>query len=149
MSSARKPLAAGDKVPDVRLPRLDGGERFLFSGSPVLLAFFKISCPTCQFTLPFLDRLHPNLAICAISQNDAAATREFQQRFKLTLPFLLDPEADDFPASNAFGITVVPTMFTVGPDGRIGRVIEGWDRKEMDQLGALREGDNVPALKAG
>jgi len=148
MARARKTLAAGDKVPDLRLPRLEGGEQSLLAHTPALLAFFKISCPICQFTLPFVERLHPNLRIYGISQDDAGDTREFNEAFHLTFPTLLDPE-DDFPASNAFGITHVPTMFLIQPDGRIGRVIEGWNKNEMEQLGALRETDNVPAWKAG
>src|SRR3954471_14499904 len=148
MARARKPLAAGDKVPDLRLPRLEGGEQSLLADTPVLLAFFKISCPTCQFTLPYVERLHPNLRIYGISQDNADDTREINHTFNLTFPTLLDPE-DEFPASNAFGITHVPTMFLIEPDGRIGRVIDGWNKKEMEQLGAVRETDNVPVWKPG
>jgi peroxiredoxin len=149
MARPRKPLAIGDKVPDLRLPRLEGGDQPLVSNAPVLLAFFKISCPVCQFTLPYVERLRPNLHVVGISQNDAADTREFNEAFHLTLPTLLDREDDDFPASNAFGITHVPTLFLIEPDGRIARVIDGWNKKEMEQLGAIRDTDNVPVWKAG
>jgi len=149
MARTRKPLAAGDKVPDLHLPRLEGGDQSLLSGTPRVLAFFKISCPTCQFTLPFLDRLHPHVRIYGISQNDATDTREFNDAFNLTFPTLLDPEDDDFPASNTFGITHVPTIFLIEPDGTIGRVIDGWNKREMEQLGAVRATDDVPVWKAG
>ena len=148
---AHKQLAPGDAVPDVRLRWLDGGEQSLGALSvdgPILLTFFKISCPVCQFALPFLQRLHGVQRIIGISQNDEEDTREFNRSFGLTFPMLLDPE-DDFPASNAFGITHVPTTFVIERGGRIGHVIEGWNRTEMDALGALREGDNVPVWKAG
>jgi len=148
MGRSRKPLAVGDRVPELRLPRLEGGEQSLLADAPALLVFFKISCPVCHFTLPFLERLHPNLRIYGISQDDDADTREFNQTFNLTFPTLLDPE-DDFPASNAFGITHVPTLFLIRPDGRIGQVIEGWDKKQMEQLGALRETDDVPVWRPG
>ena len=54
-------LATGTKAPDFDLKTLDG-KRFslgeeLASG-PVVLAFFKVSCPTCQYAFPFLERLH-------------------------------------------------------------------------------------------
>jgi peroxiredoxin len=148
---AHKQLAPGDFVPEVRLRWLDGGEQSLAALSadgPVLVTFFKISCPVCQLALPFLQRLHGVQRIIGISQNDAEDTREFNRSFGLTFPMLLDPE-DDFPASNAFGITYVPTTFVIEQGGRIGQVMEGWNRQEMDALGALREGDNVPAWKAG
>ena len=46
-------------------------------------------------------------------------------------------------------------MFLVEPDGAISRVVEGWNRIDMEGLGAeagiglFREGENVPAWKAG
>ena len=108
-------------------------------------------------TLPFLERLHASgaLAICGISQNDAGDTREFNTYFGVTFPTLLDSEDDGFPASNAYGISSVPTMFLVEPEGAIARVMEGWSRMDMEALGAaagialFRAEDNVPAWKAG
>jgi peroxiredoxin len=151
MRAHHRQLGPGDIVPDLRLPGLDGGEQSLLAlaaDGPVLLAFFKISCPTCQFALPFLERLHGRQSIIGVSQDAAEDTREFNQYYGLTFPMLLDPE-DDFPASNAFGIMHVPTMFLIEPGGRIGHVIEGWNKKEMAALGALHPADNVPAWKAG
>ena len=127
---------------------LGGGEVSLREAGPVLLAFFKISCPVCQFTLPFLNRICPERKVLGVSQNTERDTRHFVEHFGVEYPVLLDPE-DAFPASNAFGITNVPTTFLCGADGRVEQVIEGWNKKDMDALGALREGDNVPAWKAG
>ena len=155
---AGKMLGVGDIAPDFRLARVGGGEESLIAAAPVLVAFFKISCPVCQLTLPFLERLHGMSAqaddlhrphIYGISQNEEDETREFNEYYGLTFPTLLDREEEDFPASNAFGITHVPTMFRIEPGGRIAQVIEGWNRKEMEQLGAVRTTDNVPAWKAG
>lgn len=134
----------------------------ILAGGPALLVFFKISCPVCQMTLPFLERIHeagngaaPGLAIYGISQNDAEDTREFMREFGVRFPMLLDREEDDFPASNAYCVSSVPTSFLVEPDGAIARVIEGWQKAEIERLGTLagvavlRAGDNVPAWKAG
>ncbi len=143
-----KLLDSGAAVPDLRLPKIGGGEESL-RGGRLLIAFFKISCPVCQFTLPYLNHVQPGLPVWGISQNDEADTRDFAGHFGLSFPILLDPEDDDFPASNAFGITHVPTLFVLEPGGRIGQVIEGWNRTEMIALGAVGEGDNVPAWKAG
>jgi peroxiredoxin len=162
MASRRQPrlLDPGSPAPDFRLKGLDGGESTLAEWTVrgrVLLAFFKVTCPVCQMTLPFLERIHlsGNLAVCAISQNDAADTREFNQYFGVALPTLLDSEEEDYPASNAYGISSVPTLFLVEPDGAISRVIEGWAKMDMESLGELagmalfRAEDNVPAWKAG
>lgn len=123
----------------------------------MLLAFFKITCPVCQFTFPYLERLQQagSLPVFGVSQNDAEDTAEFNREFKLTMPMLLDLEEDGFPASNAFGISNVPTLFVVAADGTIERVVEGWSKQDMEGLGRLagttvfRPGDNVPAWKAG
>ena len=162
MAAGKQPklLDAGSHVPDVRLKLLSGGAatlREIAARGPVLLAFFKISCPVCQLTFPFLERLHAagTLAVYGISQNDARDTREFNEDFGVTFPILLDHEAGGFPASNAFGISSVPTLFLVEPGGAISHVIEGWRKKEMEFLAAkagapvFRQGDNVPEWKAG
>jgi len=144
----KKILTAGTTAPEIKGLQADG---------PVLVVFFKITCPVCQLTLPYLNRVHRagTLPVYGISQNDDAGTREFNQEFGIEFLVLLDSEDDDFPASNAYGISSVPSMFLIEPDGKIGRVIEGWNRKEMEWLGArtaatvIRQGDNVPEWKAG
>jgi len=155
----RNLLQAGARAPDFRLSRLDGGEsgiHELISSGEALLALFNVTCPVCQLTFPFLERLHKQgaLRIYGISQNDTEDTREFNREFGVTFPTLLDPE-DDFPASNAFGISSVPTLFLVQPDATIARVTEGWSRREIEWLGekygatVLRPGDRVPEWKPG
>jgi peroxiredoxin len=160
-SRRQRPLLdPGAPAPGFRLSRLEGGEATLaeiVARGRVLLVFFKVTCPVCQMTLPFLERMHASstLAICAISQNDARDTREFNRSFGVTIPTLLDSEDEDFPASNAYGIASVPTMFLVEEDGEISRVTEGWGKLDMEALGTaagialFRADDDVPAWKAG
>jgi peroxiredoxin len=156
----RKLIEPGSRAPDFRLLRLDGAEvrlHELLANGPVLLAFFKITCPVCQLTFPFLERLHAagTLPIYGISQNDAGDTREFNREFGVTFPTLLDSEESGFAAGNDYGISSVPTLFLVGPDGAVSHVIEGWNKKDIawlgDQAGVnpFRPGDNVPEWKAG
>jgi len=160
LAKQRRLLAAGAHVSDFRLPLLDGGEatlRNLIANGPALLAFFKVSCPVCQMTLPFLERirLSGSLPVYGVSQNDARDTREFHRRFSLSLPSLLDSEEAGFVVSNAFGISSVPTLFLIETDGSIARVVEGWSRSDVEHLGELAgvkpflPTDSVPAWKAG
>jgi peroxiredoxin len=153
-------LQPGARAPEFRLARLGGGEASLHDllpNAPFLLAFFKISCPVCQMTFPYLDRIHSpgRLPIYGVSQNDEDDTRYFNDEFRITLPMLLDREENDFAISNAFGISTVPTMFLIERDGTVSRVIEGWVKKDIESLAsmagvaAFRNGDNVPAWKAG
>jgi peroxiredoxin len=150
----RQLLAVGAKAPGFRLPRLDGGDVALaeiLSGGPALLAFFKVSCPVCQLTFPFLERVHQAgaLPVYGISQNDADDTRAFAKRFRTTFPMLLDRENSRFEVSNAYGISSVPTMFLVERDGSIQQAMLGWRRDEMTALGAVGPDDKVPQWKAG
>ncbi|HXB71968.1 MAG TPA: TlpA disulfide reductase family protein [Candidatus Acidoferrales bacterium] len=144
-----KLLETGARAPEFRLPLLDGGEaglQELRARGPVLLAFFKITCPVCQMTFPFLERIHAagthaagthaagTLRIYGISQNDPADTREFNLEFGVTFPTLLDTEESGFPVSNDYGIASVPTLFLVEPTGTLSFVSEGWSRKEIAWL---------------
>jgi peroxiredoxin len=162
MAAGRVPklLREGSRAPDFVLARLDGGEAVLHdlvTNGPLVLAFFKVNCPVCQLTFPFLERLHTagTIPIYGISQNDADDTLEFNRRFGITFPTLLDPEKDGFAASNAFGISSVPTLFLVEKDGTVSRIIEGWQKKAVEWLGnqagmaPFRPGEFVPELKAG
>src|SRR5947209_13567798 len=161
----RKLIDAGATAPDFRLPQLDAGDLTLkevADNRPALLVFFKVSCPICQMTFPFLERLHGGgkLPVFGISQNDDEDTREFNRRFGVTFPTLLDSEDSGFPASNDYGISSVPTLFLVEvrggePGVAVSHVIEGWNKKEMAWLGdkagvnLFRPGDKVPDWKAG
>lgn len=139
-------------APKVELPDLDGKPWRLseaLKNGPVLLVFFKVSCPTCQFTLPFLERFDlPQ--IIAISQDNAAATRAFGTR----LPTVLDTPGT-YPASNAYGITHVPALFLVETDGRISEAGDGFNKADLEKLGArfgvtpFRPGEQVPDLRPG
>jgi len=153
-------VEAGGAAPSFRLTSLDGSAQSLqdiLSSGPVLLAFYKISCPVCQLTAPYLQRLAANNAIqvIGISQDDASATRGFLERFGVTFPTLLDLSSEEYPASNAYGITSVPSLFLVERDGTVGRAFRGFSKRDFEEIGA-RAGvspfgpdDHVPEWKAG
>src|SRR5260221_11303905 len=105
-------LVVGKKAPDFNLPTMDGKLFSLHEAlarGPVVAAFFKISCPVCQFAFPFLERIHKaygskNVAIVGISQNSQKDTGLFIKEYDLTFPVLLD-DTDSYPVSNAYGLT--------------------------------------------
>ena len=96
-----------------------------------------------------------SIQIIGISQDDRSATEGFNQRFGVTFPTLLDQAKENYPASNAFGITNVPTLFLVEPDGHIASVFSGFSKRDLEALGAragvmpFRAGESVPEWKAG
>ena len=158
--SGHKLLHKGARVTEFTLARLDGGTaslREMTAKGRALLAFFKVNCPVCQLTFPFLERIQSaeRLPVYGISQNCPEDTRDFNRHFGLTLPMLLDTEASGFPVSNTFGISSVPTLFLIEPDGTIADVSEGWHKGDIARFGALagvnpfRPTDSVPEAKAG
>jgi peroxiredoxin len=153
------PLETGATAPAVSLADAAGARSSLdslLSAGPVLLAFFKVSCPVCQLTLPFLDRLAGgNVQIIPVSQDDAAATARFAREFGVHVPMLFDREEDGYPASNAFGLTTVPSVFLIEQDRRISWDLVGFSKTQLERLAArigrpiFTAADMVPALKAG
>ena len=163
-------LIAGVPAPKFKLHDLESGpfslEEALKHG-PVLLVFFKISCPTCQFTLPYLERLYQGLkgksvsAIVGVSQNNQKDTAAFLRQYGVSFPVLLD-DPRGYPVSNSYGITNVPTLFYIGQDGALEISSVGWSRKDLEQItqraeqdakvaniALFRSGEQIPDLKAG
>ena len=139
-------IVAGNLAPGFSLKSLDGREFSLTSllgHGPVVAAFFKISCPVCQFTFPFLERLYQryrgdNVTIFGISQDDVRSTRKFASEYGVTFPLLTD--TDGYPVSNAYGLTNVPTIFLIDTDGRVKVSSMGFDKKDLERIaGELAE----------
>jgi peroxiredoxin len=134
-------LAPGTQAPDFTLPSMDDKPfslRAALARGPVLAAFFKISCPTCQYAFPFLQRIHEAhenkaITIVGISQNTKKDTAAFIKEYGISFPVLLD-DTHSYPVSNAYGLTNVPTIFWIAPDGDIEISSVGWVRKEMEEF---------------
>jgi peroxiredoxin len=133
-------IVAGNTAPGFSLKSLDGQEFSLSSAKtrgPVVAAFFKVSCPVCQFTFPFLERIYKrygsaDVTIVGISQDDAAATKKFMTQYGVTFPVLLD--GSGYPASNAYGLTSVPTIFLIESDGSVKVSAMGFDKQELENM---------------
>jgi len=139
-------LTVGAKAPDFELRALDGRRFSLHEElvrGPVVLAFFKVSCPTCQYAFPFLERLHrayghpahwhKNVTMVGVSQNDPKDTAAFTKEFGVSFPVLLDAHGKYF-ASNAYGLTNVPTVFWIAQDGEIEVSSVGWSKADFDEV---------------
>lgn len=134
-------LTAGTKAPDFTLKTLDGKSFSVadeLARGPVVLVFFKVSCPTCQYALPFYERLYKaygknGVTLVGVSQNDAKETAAFNREFGVTFPMVLD-EIGKYPVSNAYGLTNVPTIFWVAQDGEIEVSSVGWVKADFEQI---------------
>ncbi len=134
-------LPVGKAAPDFTLKTIDGKPFSLkdaLARGPVVLVFFKVSCPTCQYALPFHERLfkaykNQRVTLVGVSQNDAKDTAAFAREFGVHFPVLLD-DTGSYPVSNAYGLTNVPTIFWIGPDGQIELTSVGWSKPDFDKV---------------
>ena len=162
-------LTAGHRAPEFSLPTVDG-ERVSLSETltkgPVVLAFFKVGCPVCQYAFPFYERLYQanrsvDASFIGVSQDNARDTRLFMKEFGVTFPVALD-DAKDYAVSNGYGLTNVPTLFYIDPSGEIEISSVGWSKADVEaineKLAALRrqtpavlwqKSDDVQNFRAG
>ncbi len=135
-------IVAGNTAPGFSLKAPDGKEfslENLLVKGPVVAAFFKISCPVCQFTFPFLERLYKRygsdgVTFLGISQDDARDTKEFAKEFGTTFTMVLDEKQKGYPASNAYRLTSVPTIFLIGTDGTVKISCMGFDKSDLESI---------------
>jgi peroxiredoxin len=134
-------LETGRLAPDVGLSGMDGTQFSLEEAlrhGPVVAAFFKISCPVCQYAFPFLERIYKahqgsRITVVGISQNSRKDTAAFIKEYGVTFPVLLD-DTDTYPVSNAYGLTNVPTIFWIAPDRNIEVSSVGWVKKDIEEI---------------
>ena len=161
-------IAAGKKAPEFLIHGMDGKTHSLSSlierGSAVV-AFFKVSCPVCQYTFPFLQRMYERftgdwVSFVGVSQDDAAATKKFCAEFGVTLPMLLD--GNGYSASNAYHLTTVPTIFLIDSSGIVKVSSMGFVKNDLEAIARelaesrkiapaplFRADEKVPANKPG
>lgn len=161
-------LTPGTTAPGILLKDSEGKTASLADAlkkGPVLAAFFKVNCPVCQFTFPFLERMYEmyggtNVTFFGISQNEVSDTREFIREFGTKFPMLIDDRG--YPASNEYGLTNVPSIFWIAPDGKIRLSSVGFSKRELETITAeaaraagkpaqplFRPGEVVPDYKPG
>lgn len=117
-------LRIGSQAPDFRLPALDGQTITLssFKGKPVLINFWKTTCPPCVLEMPHLQATFDEwskkgLVFLSVNIGEEVATvREFIQSNGYTFPVLLD---SDYDASEKYNFEFVPTSFFIDKDGII------------------------------
>ena len=161
-------IVLGNVAPRFSLKSIDGNDFALGSAlqrGPVVLAFFKVSCPVCKFTFPFLERVFKqhgvsDVSFVAVSQDNVSASRDFAHEFGVTFPILIDEAG--YPVSNAYSLTSVPTFFLINPDGKVQVASEGFGKAEMEAIAdaladrrnitrspVFRTDESIPAYKPG
>jgi len=150
-------LQPGDEAPSFVLPALESGDEVAdpWKEGPVVLAFFKVSCPVCQMVAPKVAALAAaGVPVVAIGEDPLDDLAEFRTRHGQGVPTLSEP--DPYEVSAAYGLTSVPTLFAVGADGVITDTIACWDRDRWNALSASfgggpvsAEDDGLPVFRPG
>jgi len=159
-------LPTGVKAPEFALTTTSGKPvtlSELTKRGPAVLAFFKVSCPTCQYAFPYIERLfqaHKSepISFLGISQDNAADTQAFLKQYGVTFPVAID-DPKRYIVSNAYKLTNVPTIYLVDRDGKIQVSSVGWARMDIEELNLklsnqqqrpiFRPGEEIAEYKAG
>jgi peroxiredoxin len=137
--STKATIRTGEQAPSLSLQDTEGQTHSLeqaLNAGPVLLAFFKVGCPTCQYAFPFIERLHRQFApsgaaVWGISQDDQAASRDFASEYGVSFPILIDRKP--YEASNDYGVGYTPTLFLVAQDGKVKLTGDGFSKQDLLQ----------------
>ena len=148
-------INGGEYLRDIMLTDLSGrptGTGDARRKGMVVLAFFKTTCPTCQLTMPYLQKLSDaykesgKLTVIGVSQDDRAETKAFADTYGLKFPLLVD---NDLYHSMIYGLVAVPTIYLADGSGLVVRKTVGFNRNALNQMSekiAAFAGIEVPAI---
>jgi peroxiredoxin len=92
------------------------------------------------------------ITIVGVSQNDQRDTAAFLKEYGVTFPTLLD-DPKSYPASNAYGLTNVPSIFLIRQNGQIEISSVGWVKQDIEQinrkLASAQQTSPMAIFKAG
>jgi len=160
-------LEVGALASHFTLLGLDGREYSLpgsLQGGPAIIVFCKTSCATCDLAFPYIQRLRDHYSdgwdLWAVSQDPPDKSSDYAKRLNIKYPVLVD--APEFVASRLYDPPATPTVFLVGPDGRVEYTTYGFAKDDLNEI-AVRiatycgaepvviapEQDGNPAFKPG
>ncbi len=118
----KAPDAANEAAPSFALETLDGGQISLANlrGKPVVLDFWATWCAPCEDQIPVLNAFQAQygerVSVIGISVDwDRKAVAPFAAKLRVTYPILYGDEQ----LGERYGVLGLPSLFVIGPDGRI------------------------------
>ena len=150
-------LALGDRAPSLQLPDAATGESVTdpWREGPVVLAFFKTRGDVAVLATPWVLALAvAGVRVVGVGEDAPPEIQSYAERHGQKVTTL--SETAPYPASDAFGIDSVPTLFRVDEDGTVRDAVVSWDRAEWNRFaeaagGAAvsEEGDGLPPFRPG
>ena len=152
-------VAIGTPAPPFELKTADGRYHRLSEAlerGTVVLVFYKASCPTCQFTFPFIQQIYSKIGGSAgwtfwgISQDEPEETSAFARQHGITFDLLIDEYP--YSVSSAYGLHNVPAIFMVQGDGTITLSEFGFSKSVLNRIAGysvFTPNDGLPATRPG
>jgi peroxiredoxin len=160
-------LETGVLAPHFTLLGLDGREYGLPRGQdnqPLLLAFFRVKCATCDLAYPYLNKLRDTYPdgwqLWSVCQDEPDRASDYAERFAIKHPVLLD--AAGLAVSKLYDPPSTPSLYLVAPNGRIEFTSEGFAKEDLNTIARriaeyvgsviveiASEADGHPAMKPG
>lgn len=150
----------GQPFPDFEIDRFS--TRKAWSSGPMLLIVWRADCPTCQMTLPFIERMHKayrGATVVGVSQEAPDAMQEFLEENGYSFPNYSD---SNLTKSKFLHADIVPAIWVVDRQGKIRMATVGWDRNKIEEAARIlssetglpygpivKTEDQVPVLKPG
>lgn len=121
--------SVGRQAPAVSLPVVDADKQVTleeFRGKVVLLDFWATWCPPCREQMPAVQNLEEDASLSGsvqiLSINTDEQGDDPEQKAEAYLEeqgYTFTTLLDDGSAADAFGVTQLPTLIVVDPDGNI------------------------------
>jgi peroxiredoxin len=150
-------IEPGAGAPSIHLADTATGESVAdpWRAGPVVLAFFKVTCPVCQMAAPKVQALaDAGVRVVGVGEDPPAELQSYAGRYGQKVTTLT--EAAPYATSDAYGIDTVPTLFLVDSDGTVRDTVVSWDRDAWNRLAAAAgappvsdENDGLPAFRPG
>jgi peroxiredoxin len=124
-----EPLPPGSSAPP-----FDG---IVLGAAPIAVWFFKTTCPVCRMAAPKTQLMAEAYQghVAGVGQDSPSRLAPFAEEHGIGFPLVED--APPYPASNAYGIQTVPTMFVIDATGTIVYTVESWNRDHYNRASAL------------
>ncbi len=150
-------LTVSDRAPSLALPDTVTGETVTdpWSAGATAVVFFKVTCPVCHMVAPKVAALASGGArVVAVGEDPPAALQRYAKEEGQQVQTVT--EAAPYTVSDAYGISTVPTLFLVEPDGTVADAVGCWDRARWNAVAAAcgapaisDDTDGLPVFRPG
>jgi len=132
-------LDIGAPAPPIALLDAASGEivsdPWLDAPGPTVVAFFKTTCPVCMMAAPKIQALADGgVRVVAIGQDPPPALERYAAEHGQRVVTL--SEASPYPVSDAYALTVVPTLYAIDRAGNVVDAVQSWDRVRWNEFAA-------------